>query len=74
MVQPVRARVMENDMPRAMIECPETHKLIYTGRNFNWQTFESARLGENSVPCKECGDTHRWTRKDAALDEAGGCD
>jgi hypothetical protein len=58
-------------MPRLMIECPDTHKLIYTGQNFNWETFESAKLGESSLPCAECGKVHRWTRMDAILDETG---
>lgn len=58
-------------MPRLLIECPETHKLIYTGRNFNWETLESTKLGENEIPCNECGQIHHWSRKDAILDEVG---
>jgi hypothetical protein len=54
-----------------MIECPETHKWIYTGLNMNWEIFESTFIGENSVPCNKCGKVHEWTRADAILDEVG---
>lgn len=62
-------------MPRVLIECPETHKLIYTGLNMNWSTFESTKIGEQTYPrCPECGEQHVWTRRDAVLDEIGSCD
>jgi len=59
-------------MPRVLIECPATGKMIYTGINLNWQTFDSYRIGEQSVPCPKCGATHIWGRVDAELDESGG--
>lgn len=59
-------------MARVMITCPETGKPIYTHLNFDWNTFDSARIGERSVECPKCGKTHTWRRADADLDETGG--
>lgn len=59
-------------MPRLMITCPETGKPVYTRLNFNWTTFESTRIGEQTVDCPKCGDVHRWRRQDAYLEEDGG--
>ncbi|MBI1180475.1 MAG: hypothetical protein GC201_07935 [Alphaproteobacteria bacterium] len=61
-------------MPRVMIECPETHRMIYTGVNLNWNSFEGAKIGEQTVPCPACGAVHRWTRADATIDEVGTAD
>jgi len=58
-------------MPRLLIECPDTHKMIYTGLNFNWETLESASLDDETLPCTECGKVHHWTSKDVILDETG---
>jgi endogenous inhibitor of DNA gyrase (YacG/DUF329 family) len=55
-----------------MITCPETGKPLYTGARFNWQTFDSTRIGERTVDCPYCGEEHVWRRADADLDEDGG--
>jgi hypothetical protein len=57
-----------------LIECPATHKMVYTGVNLNWNSFEATKIGEQSVPCPRCGEVHRWTRADAIIDEVGTCD
>jgi len=59
-------------MPRVLITCPETGKQVYTGARFNWQTFDSAKIGERKVRCPYCGEEHVWRREDADLDEDGG--
>jgi len=55
-----------------MIHCPETGNAVYTGMTFDYPSFENVRIGERSVRCSDCGDDHRWKRKDAFLDEDGG--
>ncbi len=59
-------------MARVLITCPETGKPIYTGLNLEWDTFESTRIGERTIECRECGKVHVWQRADADLDEDGG--
>ena len=59
-------------MARVMITCPETGKPVYTHLNFEWNTFESTRIGERTIECRECGKIHTWRRVDADLDEDGG--
>lgn len=59
-------------MARVMITCPETGKPIYTRLNFDWNTFESVRIGVRTVYCPKCGKEHTWRRQDADLDEDGG--
>lgn len=59
-------------MPRVMITCPDTGKPLYTGSRYNWQTFDSAKIGERKVQCPHCGKEHVWQRADAVLDEDGG--
>lgn len=56
---------------RVMITCPETGKPIYTHLNFDWETFESTRIGERTIECEACGKVHSWRRCDADLDEDG---
>ncbi len=59
-------------MPRVMIECPETRKLVYTGLNLDWFAFESTQLGENALRCPSCGGVHAWDKKDVQLVADGG--
>lgn len=60
-------------MPRVLITCPVTEKPVYTGMNFDWETFEALELGEKSVVhCPECGRDHAWRRADAYLESDGG--
>lgn len=58
-------------MARAMIICPETGKAIYTHLNFSWNTFDTTRIGEQSIQCPKCGKVHTWRREDAYLEEDG---
>jgi hypothetical protein len=59
-------------MPRVLIECPETHRMIYTGVNLNWNSFEAARFdARDSFACPRCGHTHAWSHADATVDEDG---
>lgn len=59
-------------MARVMIECPNTGKMIYTGMNLNWSTFESTFIGEACIRCPKCGEVHEWRREDVFMDEVGG--
>ena len=59
-------------MARVMIECPKTGRMIYTGLNLSWTTFETYEIGESCIKCAHCGEVHEWTRSDAMLDEVGG--
>lgn len=59
-------------MARVMIECPQTGRMVYTGLNLSWNTFEIYKIGESCIECPYCGEVHVWTRPDAVLDEVGG--
>ena len=59
-------------MARVMIECPETHKPVYTGNNFSWMEFDGLALEERELQCPECGRIHRWNKSDAYLVADGG--
>jgi endogenous inhibitor of DNA gyrase (YacG/DUF329 family) len=59
-------------LPRVLITCPETGKQVYTGTRYNWQTFDSAKIGERTVRCPYCGEEHVWRREDVDIDEDGG--
>ena len=59
-------------MARVMIECPQTHKPVYTGNNFTWMEFDSLALGEHELRCPECGQVHRWNKSEAYLVADGG--
>jgi endogenous inhibitor of DNA gyrase (YacG/DUF329 family) len=67
-------RIPRRDMPvsRVMIDCPETGKPVYTHLSFEWDSFETVRIGERVIKCPECGKIHSWRRRDAYLDEDGG--
>lgn len=58
-------------MARVMITCPDSGKAVYTHLNFNWSSFDSADIGEQSTECPECGKLHRWRKSDAYLEEDG---
>lgn len=55
-----------------MITCPKLDLPIYTGMNFDWEDFDATPIGEKSLRCPRCGETHRWARVDAFLEEDGG--
>ena len=59
-------------MSRLLITCPETGKPVYTGLNMEWYALEAAQLGEQELDCPECGQRHRWTKRDATLQADGG--
>ncbi len=55
-------------MARAMIACPNTGKVIYTGMSFDKITFETSQLPDRSVLCPECGQAHIWNKQNAYLE------
>jgi hypothetical protein len=59
-------------MPRVLITCPETLRTVYTGLSFDWNSFETVELEEQSIPCPHCGRLHSWRKADALLVADGG--
>jgi hypothetical protein len=56
-----------NPLPFVVIDCPATDVPIQTGLTMDEQTFETAELDGNTVPCPACGSTHKWSKDDARL-------
>ncbi len=61
-------------MSQVLITCPETGRPVYTGMNFEWSTFETLDLPEQSLKCPECGKIHAWTKSEAFTRADGGGD
>ena len=59
-------------MPELFIICPNTEKEVYTGLNMDWFAFDSYNLGEQSLVCPRCQETHTWTKDDVQLRSDGG--
>lgn len=59
-------------MSRAMIRCPETGGMIYTGVDLGWGEVAASRFIGETLPCRRCGSVHAWNENDIELDE-GGC-
>jgi hypothetical protein len=57
-------------MPRIMIKCPTTGKLIPTGMAADQNSFDSSTFTNNSVQCPECGRMHTWSKQDAQLEQS----
>jgi hypothetical protein len=58
-------------MSRAMIRCPETGRMVYTGMDIDWDGLEAARFVGESMSCPRCGTVHAWNETDITLDEDG---
>ncbi len=61
-------------MSRAMIRCPETGKMIYTGVHMDWEELEASRFVGEKLSCRRCGSVHAWDETDIELEEDGGGD
>ena len=59
-------------MPQLFIICPNTEKEVYIGLNMDWFAFDSYNLGEQSLECPRCHETHTWTKDDVQLRSDGG--
>ncbi len=59
-------------MPQLFIICPNTGKEVYTGLNMDWFALDSYNLGEQSLVCRRCQETHTWTKDDVQLRSDGG--
>lgn len=58
-------------MSRAMIRCPETGRLVYTGVDMDWDEVDASRFVGEKLPCPRCGSVHPWNEQDIELDEDG---
>ena len=56
-------------MAKIMIKCPTTGKAVPTGMSMDAASFAGSTFSDNSVGCRECGQTHTWSKGDAFLDE-----
>ena len=59
-------------MPRVMIKCPKTLKLVPTGIAMSKSSFDNPTnvLATNTVRCPSCGEKHIWSKSDAVLEDA----
>ena len=55
-------------MPRVMIKCPNTQKLVPTGMAMDKSSFDSSTLTNNTVHCSACGKNHTWSKSEAILE------
>ena len=57
-------------MPRIMIKCPKTKKLVPTGFAMDKASFDNPTnvLTNNTVSCPACGQNHTWSKSDAVLE------
>jgi hypothetical protein len=55
-------------MPRVMIKCPNTNKLVSTGFFMDKSSFDSSVLTNNSILCPACGKKHTWSKSEAVLE------
>ena len=58
-------------MSQAFIVCPVTGKSVYTGLNLEWLEVDAIELGEQTLKCPECGQTHFFTKFDLQLRSDG---
>ena len=58
-------------MSQAFIRCPKTEKFVYVGLNLEWPELESLELGEQTLTCPACGETHAWSKADVTLRSDG---
>lgn len=57
-------------MPRIMVVCPKTKKLVPTGMGADKASFDNPtnKFINNSFRCSACGEMHTWSKKDAVLE------
>jgi hypothetical protein len=57
-------------MPRVMIKCPKTSKLVSTGIIMRKDSFDNPTnvLTSNTFRCSSCGEKHIWSKSDAVLE------
>ena len=58
-------------MSRAMIRCPESGRMIYTGVDLEWEEVAASRFVGEKLACPRCGAVHAWNENDIELDEDG---
>lgn len=56
-------------MARVLIKCPTTGEMVPTGTEMDRESFESAKMEQNSVQCTACGEMHSWDKEDAVLED-----
>ena len=56
-------------MADLVIKCPTTGKVIKTGIRISKEAFDSSEMTNNTVGCPECGQNHKWDKKDAWLQD-----
>jgi hypothetical protein len=56
-------------MPRLMIMCPDTKKLIPTGLSMDKHSFDASTLEDNTVRCPACGKDHTWSKSDVVFED-----
>jgi hypothetical protein len=56
-------------MPRVMIKCPKTLKLVPTGIAVGKSSFDNPTniVAKYTVRCPSCGEKHTWSKSDAVL-------
>ena len=59
-------------MTQAFINCPETGRPIYVGLNFEWLQLEAVDVGDQTIDCGQCGQTHPWNVSEVNLRVDGG--
>jgi hypothetical protein len=57
-------------MPRIMIVCPKTKRLVPTGMFISKDSFDNPAnvLTNNYFRCPACGQNHTWSKADAVLE------
>jgi hypothetical protein len=57
-------------MPRVMIKCPNTNKLVTTGIVMDRASFENPTniLSNNTFHCPACRQNHTWSKSNAVLE------
>ncbi len=61
-------------MSQAFIVCPNSEKYVYVGLNLEWLELETLEIGDQTLTCPVCGETHVWNKDDLLLrsDGSGG--
>jgi hypothetical protein len=54
-------------MADVMIKCPATGQEICTGIQADQRSFKNSLFQDRTVVCAACGQTHKWSKRDAFL-------
>ena len=59
-------------MPRVMLRCPASMKLIYTGISMDEASYKNPRerMENHTTGCPDCGAFHVWSKEDTELERA----